>query len=45
MAFDAGSSIPPTGNQPSITAKTVSRIIPSQKSGMEYVLIVKPVTA
>ena len=35
VAFEVGSTIPPTGNHPSATAKKVSRIIPSQKSGIE----------
>ena len=35
VAVEDGSSIPPTGNQPSATANTVSRIIPSQNSGIE----------
>ena len=30
-----GSTMPPTGNQPSATAKTDSSSIPSQKSGIE----------
>jgi hypothetical protein len=40
-----GSWSPPTGNQPSDTAKTESRSIPSQKSGIEYVAIVNVVDA
>ena len=35
VAFEDGSTRPPTGNQPSVTAKKVSRSMPSQKSGIE----------
>ena len=35
--------MPPTGNQPSVTAKNDSSSIPSQKSGIEYVAIVNVV--
>jgi hypothetical protein len=35
VALDDGSTMPPTGNHPSATAKKVSRIMPSQKSGTE----------
>ena len=37
--------MPPTGNQPRPTANATNSSIPSQKSGIEYVVIVKPVTA
>ena len=45
VASDAGSSMPPTGNQPSVTANSDSSSIPSQKSGIEYVAIVNVVAA
>ena len=35
--------MPPTGNHPNPTANRVSRSIPSQKSGIEYVPIVNVV--
>jgi hypothetical protein len=44
VASEFGSTIPPTGNTPRPTASPESRSIPSQKSGMEYVVIVAVVT-
>ena len=41
VASELGSTMPPTGNQPSPTANAVSSSMPSQKSGMAYVAMVK----
>ena len=45
VAVEVGSWSPPTGNQPSVTANSDSSSIPSQKSGIEYVVIVNVVAA
>ena len=45
MAVEVGSSSPPTGNHPSVTASSVSSTIPSQKSGMDHVPTLNAVDA